>query len=116
YRLTIETATQRAIEAERIGKIHETTLKDKIEEIRTLQEKVDLMRQCSKLTKDLVLTLQKLDEKQKIYQSLNEKAESLEGKVEALRGECDIFETKYRHSRKRHDDLISELRSLQIDF
>lgn len=69
YRGTIESATQRAIEAERIGKIHETTLKDKIEEIQTLQERVDLMRQCAKLAKELVVTLQKLDEKQKMYVS-----------------------------------------------
>jgi hypothetical protein len=69
HRLTIESATQRAIEAERIGIIHETTLKDKIEEIRVLQETVDLTRQCSNLTKELVVTLQKLDEQQRMYVS-----------------------------------------------
>jgi len=67
--VTIESATLQAVEAERIGKIHETTLKDKIQEIRTLQERVNLMQQCSKLAKELIVTLQKLDEKQKMYVS-----------------------------------------------
>jgi hypothetical protein len=68
--LTVESATERAIEAERIGKTRETTLKDKIEQIRILQETLDLMCQCSKLTKQLAVTLQELDEKQKMCVSL----------------------------------------------
>ena len=69
YRMTIESATQRAIESERIGKIHEAALKNKIEEIRILQETIDLTHQCSEMTKELVVTLQKLAEKQEMYVS-----------------------------------------------
>ncbi|KIM44554.1 hypothetical protein M413DRAFT_442517 [Hebeloma cylindrosporum] len=112
HRATIASATKRAKDAEQLIKPKEELLKKRTQERDELEKRVYLMRQYVTLSKDLKTTRQKLEEAEKKLLLANDKASHLEAKLQSLHAESDTLESKYQNSRRRHNELISEMENL----
>ncbi|KAF8159604.1 hypothetical protein B0H34DRAFT_704130 [Crassisporium funariophilum] len=115
HRATIASATKRATAAEQIGKFNESKLKERTAELKALQQRVELTRQCVQLSKELAVVLPKLDESKKKLEIMNDKANRHEVKITSLRAECDRFESQFQDLKKKYSDLIAELDSLLMN-
>ncbi|KDR80587.1 hypothetical protein GALMADRAFT_276828 [Galerina marginata CBS 339.88] len=114
-RATITSASKRLAQAEQAAKTIELALKQKNEMANDLQKRVELTRQCSQLTKELVVTLGKVGEAKKRLTLVTEKADRLDAKLQSLHEETNGFEFGYQKSKKDYSELVIELEHLGIN-
>ncbi|PPQ91500.1 hypothetical protein CVT25_013757 [Psilocybe cyanescens] len=127
-RAAIVNASKRTAEAEETAKKLQLILKEKAETEKDLQKRVELSRQRKQLSKDLVVTLQKLGEAKTKLETVSKRANTLEARIQTLRSETDDFELKYQfirevvlaeakiqNAKKQHNEMIIELDHLGIN-